>query len=51
MEREKNKLSSDNNIEWRAFNLSELFYFVKGDQSNMPNIQPGLIPLVSEKKR
>ncbi|MEQ9772102.1 N-6 DNA methylase [Pectobacterium jejuense] len=50
IKREEKKLNSDDEIEWKEFNLSELFDFVKGDQNNMANIQPGTIPLVSAKK-
>lgn len=37
-------------FEWKAFLLSDLFYFDKGNQNNMGELQDGDIPLVSAKK-
>ncbi len=37
-------------FEWKAFLLSDLFYFDKGNQNNMGALQDGDIPLVSAKK-
>jgi len=36
--------------EWKDFLLTELFDFVKGDQSDMASLKAGIIPLVSAKK-
>ena len=37
-------------FEWKAFLLSDLFYFDKGNQNNMGALKDGDITLVSAKK-
>lgn len=39
-----------NDFEWKAFFLSNLFDFDKGNQNNMGALDEGIVPLVSAKK-
>lgn len=37
-------------VTWKPLRLSKLFYYKKGNQNNMADLTPGILPLVSAKK-